>query len=561
MPTIMPAETIEGEQAMTHDYQPEAVPWWQRGIIYHIYPRSFQDSNGDGVGDLRGILSRLGYLAWLGIDAIWLSPIYPSPMVDFGYDVANYTDIDPLFGDLARFDELVAQAHERGIRVMLDYVPNHSSDCHPWFLEARASRASPRHDWYIWADPRPGGEPPNNWLSHWVGSAWEWDDATGQYYLHSFHKTMPDLNWRNPAVREAMLDVMRFWLDRGVDGFRIDAVHQIMKDPQLRDNPPNPAYQPSAAGAQGIAPAREYDTQLHLHDRQHPDIHAVLRALRQVLDSYDSGRPRIACAETRIYDWREWATYYGAAGDELHLPFNFGLTRIAWTAAAIREHVRAIEASVPVGAWPNYVLGTHDDPRLATRIGPRQARVALMLQLTLRGTPTIYYGDEIGMHDVSIPPERQRDPWEHRDPERTPMQWDATPNAGFCPPDVEPWLPVAPDYPAINVASERNDPHSMLALTRALIAARRAMPALTGGDYQPVATVADPCFAYVRQSGDQCCLIALNFSSAEQTLHPAGLGSGRITVSTHLDRAERINLDAFHLRGDEGCLIALEGQV
>jgi alpha-glucosidase len=527
-----------------------AFPWWQRGIIYQIYPRSFQDSDGDGVGDLKGILARLDYLAWLGVDAIWLSPIYPSPMVDFGYDVADYTNIDPLFGDLATFDELVARAHERGIGIIMDYVANHSSDQHPWFQESRASRDNPRRDWYTWADPRPDGAPPNNWLSHWGGSAWEWDATTGQYYLHSFHTTMPDLNWRNPAVKDAMLDVVRFWLERGVDGFRIDAAHQIMKDPELRDNPPNPDYRPGASPA-----GRAYWAQLHLYDRDHPDTHVILRELRQVLDAYSAERPRVACAETRVYDWPKWAAYYGTGLDELHVPFNFGLTRIAWTASAVREVVRAIEASVPSGAWPNYVLGTHDDARLATRIGVPQARVALMLQLTLRGTPTLYYGDELGMHDVAIPPERARDPFEQRDAERTPMQWDGSPNAGFCPLAVEPWLPIASDYPAINVASERADSHSMLALTRALLALRRAAPALAVGSYDPIESAPDACFAYLRQFGDERWLIALNFAGTEQALRLPGMGSGRVALSTQLDRAEDVNLATLHLRGNEGCVV------
>jgi alpha-glucosidase len=559
---------------MADERRHDNFPWWQRGIIYHIYPRSFQDSNGDGIGDLHGILNRLDYLVWLGIDAIWLSPIYPSPMIDFGYDVTSYTAIDPIFGDLATFDELVARAHAHNIRIIMDYVANHTSDQHPWFRASRSSRTNPQRDWYIWADPRPDGSPPNNWLSHWGGSAWEWDETTGQYYLHMFHTTMPDLNWRNPAVKAAMLDVLRFWLDRGVDGFRIDAVAQIMKDPQFRDNPPNPAAtasqpptipqtptSPQVPGAPDKTspsiprPLKEYDTQLHLYDRDHPDIHPILRELRRVLDTYNGQWPRLACAETRVASWQRWAAYYGTTLDELHIPFNFGLIHTPWTAQAVRHLVDTIEASLPPGAWPNYVLSTHDDPRLATRIGPQQARVAILLQLTLRGTPILYYGDEIGMHDIPIPPERVRDRWANRDPARTPMQWNSTPNAGFCPPDVEPWLPIAPDYPQINVAAARADPHSLLTLTHTLITLRRTTPALAIGSYHPIDSAPETCFAYLRQFGSQRRLIALNFTGNTLTLQLPHLGRGRILLSTWLDREEDVDLAALRLRGHEGCII------
>jgi glycosidase len=398
--------------------------WWQRGIIYQIYPRSFQDVNGDGTGDLAGIIRRLDYLSdTLGVDAIWLSPFYPSPMADFGYDVSNYVDVHPVFGDLPIFDRLVDEAHRRGLAVIIDFVPNHSSDQHPWFLESRSSRDNPRRDWYVWADAEPDGSPPNNWLSVFGGGAWEWDEATGQYYLHSFLKEQPDLNWRNPEVKQAMLDVLRFWLDRGVDGFRIDVAHLIMKDPELRDNPPNP--NPPAPGA----PFREYDTQLHLYDKGHADVHAAFRDIRKLLDEYSVERPRMAVGEIHEFDWPVWAGYYGEKLDELHLPFNFALIFGAWTAASVRAIVDGLEAALPAGAWPDYVLGNHDVHRIATRVGPQQARLAMMLLLTLRGTPTLYYGDEIGMQDVEVPPDMVQDPFEKnvpglglgRDPERTPM--------------------------------------------------------------------------------------------------------------------------------------------
>ncbi len=534
------------------------TPWWQHGIIYQIYPRSFKDSNGDGVGDLQGIISQLAYLNWLGVEAVWISPFYPSPMVDFGYDVSNYTDVDPIFGDLATFDELVQQAHQHGIKVIIDLVINHTSDQHPWFLESRSSRDASRRHWYIWADPQPGGSPPNNWVSFFGGSAWEWDAATGQYYLHSYDRRQPDLNWRNPEVQAAMFDVLRFWLERAVDGFRIDAAHMIMKDPQLRDNPPN------LTGARVMPkPMGDYDAQLHLYDKGHPDVHGIYRTLRRLLDSYSVEQPRVAIGEMHILDWKEWASYYGANLDEMHMPINFGLVSAAWNAQALRQSVDTLEAHLPPGAWPNDVLGNHDEPRIASRVGPAQARLAMMALLALRGTPTLYYGDEIGMHNGDIPPERVYDPVEKnipglgRDPARTPMQWDRSPNAGFCPPGTEPWLPIPADYQEINVAVEREDPHSMLTLTRRLIELRRCTLAFTTGSYRPIEGVPDACFVYLRQLSSQRYLIALNFSSNEQTLKLSEMGNGRIVLSTYLDREEPIDLALLRLRSGEGSVIEL----
>jgi len=534
--------------------------WWQSGVIYQIYPRSFQDSNADGVGDLPGIASRLDYLQALGVDAIWLSPIYPSPMADFGYDVADYTAVHPIFGTMADFDALLAQTHAAGLRLILDFVPNHTSDQHPWFVESRSSRHNPRHDWYMWADARPDGSPPNNWLSVFGGPAWEWDGATGQYYLHSFLKQQPDLNWRNPAVKAAMFDAVRFWLDRGVDGFRIDVAHYIMKDPQLRDNPPS-----SGDGRFIHKPIGEYDTQLHLYDHGHPDVHTVYRELRQVLGSYDGSRPRMAVGEIHLFDWQEWASYYGRNLDELHMPFNFGLLKVEWQARAVRQLVDTVEAVLPAGAWPNYVLSNHDESRIPSRYGLAGARLAAMLRLTLRGTPTLYYGDELGMADVPIPPDREQDPWGKRepglgvgrDPERTPMQWDDSPNAGFTPANVEPWLPVSPDYRTVNVQTERDDPASMLNLYWQLLAWRRQSPALHSGSYQPVEQAPDDCFVYLRRRADECVLVALNFSNQEQRLNLRAFGEGKVLVSTRLDRAERVRLADLSLGSSEGVLIGL----
>ena len=474
--------------------------------------------------------------------------------------MSNYTDVDAVFGDLATFDELIQQAHWYGIKVIIDFVINHTSDEHPWFLESRSSRDASRRHWYIWADAKPGGTPPNNWVSHFGGSAWEWDAATGQYYLHSFDKRQPDLNWRNPEVQAAMFDVLRFWLEHEVDGFRIDAAHMIMKDPQLRDNPAN------LSRARAMPkPMGDYDAQLHIYDTGHPDAHGIYRAVRRLLDSYSVEHPRVAIGEMHIPDRKVWASYYGANLDEMHMPFNFGLVSAAWNAQAMRQSVDALEAHLPPGAWPNNVLGNHDEPRIASRVGPAQARVAMLLLLTLRGASTLYYGDEIGMHDGDIPPERVYDPIEKnmpglglgRDPERTPIQWDSSPNAGFCSPGAEPWLPIAADYKQINVAVEREDPHSLLTLTRRLIELRRSKLALTMGSYCAIEGVPDDCFVYLRQSSNQRHLIALNFSGHEQTLKLPEMGKGRIVLSTYLDREGSIDLALFRLRGDEGFVIEL----
>jgi alpha-glucosidase len=361
-----------------------------------------------------------------------------------------------------------------------------------------------------------------------------------------------------------MFDVVRFWLDKGVDGLRIDSAQRIMKDPHLRDNPPNPTPKVTPYKLLG-----DYDSQLHLYDRAHADIHAVYRELRQLLDSYSLQSPRVALGEIHIFDWQEWADYYGQQLDELHMPLNFGLVYVPWKASAVRQLVDAIEAALRPRAWPNYVLDNHDEPRITSRIGPEQARIALMLLLTLRGTPTLYNGDEIGMHNVEIPPQFVHDPREKslpgiglgRDPERSPMQWDSSPNAGFCPPTVKPWLPIADDYQQVNVATQREDRHSMLALTRALLQLRWTTPALSLGSYAPIAGIPEDCFVYVRQSGKQRRLIALNFSGSEQHIHLPAMDSGFIRISTQLDREEPVDLASLRLRSDEGCVIELaDGQ-
>ena len=520
------------------------MTWWQRAVIYQIYPRSFMDSNGDGTGDLPGITSRLDYLEWLGVDAIWISPIFPSPMADFGYDVSDYTDIEPLFGTLHDFDQLLAEAHRRGIRVLLDYVPNHTSDRHPWFVESRASRHNPRRDWYLWRDPSPDGKVPNNWLSAFGGTAWEWDQATGQYYLHTYLKEQPDLNWRNPKVGAAMLDVLRFWFERGVDGVRIDALRQVGKDEQFHDNPPNPDWTPKQ---------RPYNSLLPVYSADRPENLEIVRRFREIADSYPD---RLLIGELWVPIERLVA-YYGERG--LHLPVNFHLITTPWTARSISALIDRYEAALPAGAWPNWVLGNHDRSRVASRVGQAQARVAAMLLLTLRGTPTLYNGDEIGMHDVPIPPQSVRDPFERnvpglglgRDPERTPMQWDGGPHAGFS--TETPWLPLADDYPRANVAGQRGDPRSMLTLHRSLIALRRTTPALAVGTYRSIHTD-DDLLVYEREANGEHRRVALNLSSTLREVAWSG-PHARILLSTHLDRSDERVAGRIELRADEGVVL------
>jgi glycosidase len=507
--------------------------WWQTGVVYEIYPRSFSDADGDGTGDLAGIASRLDYLAWLGVDAIWIAPFYPSPMADFGYDVADYTDVDPLFGSMADFDALLAAAHERGIRVLVDYVPNHTSDRHPWFVESRSSRDNPRADWYYWRDPGPKGELPNNWISMFSGPSWTWNPDREQFYLHTFLAEQPDLNWRNPEARRAMFDVARFWLDRGVDGFRIDVAPMVMKDPELRDNPPNP----SSAEAHRLG---AWAQQLHLNDHAHPDMRELYREFRRMLESYPNDR--VSIGELHHPDYDTWAKYYGERQDEIHVPFNFHLTYSAWTADAVRAAVEGVQGVLPPGAWASWVLGNHDQPRFASphRAGRDQAKAGMLLLLTLRGTPTIYYGEEIGMVDVPVATANARDPVEARepgrgrDPERSPMQWDASPNAGFTRPEATPWLPLASDAVTVNVAGQAEDPGSVLTLTRRLIQVRRKHPVLRVGDFERFGPTPDGTFAFRRVSTDGQLTVVLNLTGDERAV--PGAGPGRVLIGTHRER-------------------------
>jgi alpha-glucosidase len=524
--------------------------WWQTGVIYQIYPRSFQDTNGDGIGDLRGITQRLPYLVELGVNAIWLSPIFPSPMADFGYDISNYTGIDPLFGSLDDFDALLAAAHAQGIKVILDLVPNHTSDRHPWFLESRASRRSRKRDWYIWRDPAANGGPPNNWLSVFGGSAWEYDGASGQYYYHAFLAAQPDLNWRNPSVRSAIYEVMRYWFRRGVDGFRIDAMWHLIKDSEFRDNPPN-------AGFRETDPPHHRLVPLYTVDR--PEVHDLIAEMRRVADEFSD---RLLIGEIYLPVERLVA-YYGRDLSGVHLPFNFSLLSTSWCAPAIAELVSEYEAALPAGGWPNWVLGNHDRPRIASRVGPHQARIAAMLLLTLRGTPTIYYGDEIAMKDVTIAPTQVRDPLEKnipgrglgRDGCRTPMRWDSTTHAGFS--SVEPWLPLGDALDRHSVVSQRGDNTSIFRLYRRLMDLRRKRPALSLGSYGSVRADQN-LLVFTRQHGRERLLVALNFAAeAAAASVPSNEWVGRLLLSSVGDRAGEVVRGSVKLRAHEGAIVDL----
>jgi alpha-glucosidase len=559
-----------------------ALKWWQKGVVYQIYPRSFKDSNNDGVGDLNGIIEKLDYLNdgtpnSLGVEAIWLSPFYPSPMADFGYDVSDYCNVDPIFGNLAAFDRLVSEAHKRGMKVIIDWVPNHTSDQHPWFIESRSSRDNPKRDWYIWRDPAPlqllagergakqppnstnlGGEPvggpPNNWGSFFGGPTWTFDTKTGQYYMHQFVKEQPELNWRNLELRAAMLETLRFWLKRGVDGFRMDVIGLIIKDKDLRDNPPNPN------ASSNLHPNDLFGRLLAVHNMDQDEVHEVIREIRAVLDEFND-----RCGIGELWgDLHRWVRYYGENGDELQLPFNFRLMYEPWQASAMRKSVGDMEAAMPAFAWPNYVLGNHDQPRLASRFGGQaQARLAAMMLLTLRGTPTLYYGDEIGLENGLIPPEKIQDPQginlgaeRTRDVCRTPMQWDGSSQAGFS--TGEPWLPVSADFSTRNVAYQSQDATSIFNLYRHLLWMRRQNPSLHGGSYRAINVNTADCFVYARKMDREQHIIALNFAAEPRTVSIGNIGMAKIILSTHMDREENSDLNHLSLRPFEGVVIKPE---
>lgn len=524
-------------------------PWWETGLIYQIYPRSFQDRNGDGIGDLKGIQARLPYLADLGVTALWLSPIYPSPLVACGDDIADYTAIHPMFGTMADFLALLAAVHQRGLKLILDFVPNHTSDQHPWFRASRSKREHPKRDWYLWKNAKPDGSPPNNWQSHFGGSAWEWDAATGQYYLHLFTKAQPDLNWRNPQVVQAMFAVLRFWLEHGVDGFRVDGIALLLKDAGFQDEPVIPEARKTSELDLSRSRTRTEDQ---------PEVHDLIRQMRRLVDEYGA---RVLIGEL----WQAYeklVAYYGKKADECHLPFNLGLLDSPFTAQAVMKLVHEYEAALPKDAWPNWVLGNHDRDRIASeqRAGAHNARLAQMLLLTLRGTPTMYYGDELGMPNVALPPEKFQDPMaagpgRSRDPARTPMPWDDSPQAGFS--TVAAWLPVAPDYASRNVKRQEAEPASMLQMVKQLIRLRQTSPALNHGAYMQIPVFDRDVMAYLRTGGEESILVVLNFSPRERVVNLAGNSqkSQKVLLSTRLDRTDEVSLNALKLRGHEGLII------
>jgi alpha-glucosidase len=503
--------------------------WWQHAVFYEVYPRSFVDSNDDGVGDLNGIASKLDYLQHLGVNAIWITPCFPSPQVDFGYDVSDYESIDPMYGTLADFDRLVAEGKTRGIKVILDFVPNHTSDQHKWFLESKSSRSSPKRDWYIWRDGKGPNQPPNNWTSTFGGSAWKYDPATGQYYYHYFYAEQPDLNWRNPEVKNAMLDSMRFWYKRGVAGFRLDAVDTLYEDPDLKDNPPLPGNDKF-----GFPNTHE------IYNKKLPEVHDVMREMRKVADEYDA----VLIGETWTQSVAQLREYYGRRNDELQMPMDLMMTEFKQLSApAFREHIGAVESA---GGWPVFVISNHDIMRSYTRWGDGEhnddiAKMMAAMYLTLRGTPIMYYGEEIGMEnygplskdDVRDPIGRRGWPLEKgRDGERTPMQWSDAINAGFT--QGTPWLPVAPSYTTHNVATETGDSRSILNFYRRIVELRRTEPALRDGQYVPVNQEDPNVFAFVRRFKGEAVLVALNMSGSAQTvkldLAKAGFPSAKLSV-------------------------------
>jgi alpha-glucosidase len=523
--------------------------WWRDGVFYQIYPRSFADSNGDGIGDLRGIVARLDHLQWLGIDGIWLNPTMPSPNDDWGYDVSDYCGVHPDLGTLEDLDALVAAAGERGMRVLLDLVPNHTSDRHPWFLDALSGRDARYRDYYVWADPAPDGGPPNNWLSNFGGSAWQPHEPTGQYYLNNFLPSQPDLNWWNDDVRDAFDEILRFWFARGIAGWRIDVCHAIVKDRELRDDP--------AVTEDDHPEVRKLGLK-RVFSMNRPEVHDVLRRWRALADAEKPRR--LLVGETYVLDLDQLLPYYGAGEDELHLAFNFLFVHSPLDAAELRTVAEGVEQGLPELAWPVYTGSNHDAGRLATRWAggdERRARVALMMLLTLRGTPFLYYGDEIGLPEVPIDPANALDPValrtgdasRNRDVCRTPMHWSAEPGGGFTTAEATPWLPFG-DLAAHNVAAQRADPMSVLHLVRDLIALRREHPDLRAGSYERLAAP-DGAWAWRRGEG---FAVALNVADDE-----AGIDGvrGRVAIATDRGRdGEQVD-GTLRLGPYEGVVVAL----
>jgi len=515
--------------------------WQDVNGIYQIYPRSFKDTNGDGVGDIAGITEKLDYIkgstSSLGVDAIWTSPFYRSPMADFGYDISDYYSIDPLFGDLEDFKVFISEAHDRNIKVMVDYVPNHTSDEHPWFIASKSSRDNDKRDWYVWRDPKPDGSPPNNWISVFGGSAWEFDEESGQYYVHSFLTKQPDLNWDNPAVRKAMMDVLDFWLELGVDGIRADAVRWISKDSLLRDDIPNEEFKT------GEDP---FNALIHRYSRYGESLFDYLKEMAATVEKHPD---RIILFEDYIdnhLDLHEQYADFYAVNPSVAAPFNFEGMHTAYSARAFRSYIDDFQKMLTSEQRPFYCFSNHDMPRLASRFGEKQARLIALLQLTLPGIPVVYYGDELGMHNVEIPPEAVQDPFEKqtqlglgRDPERTPMQWSDEENAGFT--TGKPWLPLASDYKERNVESESTNSDSLFSMYRTLLELRRSS-ALRTGVYDEWSDSNDSVFGYTRQSEYEKLLILLNMSDVDGVCGQCFIGgvicdthkSVELSISQHL---------------------------
>jgi alpha-glucosidase len=524
------------------------MSWWKHGVLYQIYPRSFADSDADGIGNIRGVIDHLDHLQWLGVDGIWLSPITCSPNADWGYDVSDYCGVQPEYGTLDDVDELIASAGERGLRVLLDLVPNHTSDRHPWFVDSRSSRTSKHRDWYVWADPKPDGSPPNNWVSHFGGPAWTIDETTGQYDLHNFAPEQPDLNWWNDEVRDAFDGILRFWFDRGIAGFRIDVCHIVVKDAELRDNPP---------ATDDDAPFQRLMGQRFVYNYNRPEVHDVIRRWRSVADGYDP--QRVLLGESVVMELDALMQFYGK-GDELHLPMNMPFIHSKFDGDRLRAIVEQTESVLPDGAWPVWVGSNHDVSHLATRWArgdEAKARMAVMMLLTLRGTTLLYQGDEIGMPDTALEQSDIVDPvgvkfWPARvgrDPERTPMPWTGEEGAGFTQPGTKPWLPFG-DVAACNVAAQRGDAGSILHMTRDLIALRRAKADLQSGDY---ASMPSPDGVWVWRRGDGV-VVALNFSDAPARLDDV---HGTIAIATDRSRDGELVKGALELAASQGVVVTV----
>jgi alpha-glucosidase len=549
------------------DPQGETAQWWQTGVFYQIYPMSFMDSDGDGVGDLQGIISRLDYLndgteTSLGIDAIWLTPIYPSPNRDFGYDISDYRGIDPRYGSMEDFEVLLKEAHDRNIRIVMDLVINHTSNEHPWFVEACKSRDHPHHDWYLWHEGK-NGKAPNNWFAAFDRRAWWWVEEVRKFYLSTWCRYQPEVNWRNPELKKAMFDVIRFWLDMGVDGYRIDVINWFIKDDQFRSNPYKLSLNPP-------------DYQKHLYDRNRPEVHDLCREIRQVVDAYPA---RFALGEVFTNSVKDAASYCGD-GDELHMAFNFAFLFQKWGASNFLRVIDEWDGLLNGRGWPTYTLSNHDLPgRHYSRYAKgketeKRARIAAAMLLTLRGTPFLYYGEEIGMSNRRIPRRKIRDPlgkklWpllKGRDPGRTPMQWDASPHAGFS--TGEPWLPVHPNHTAVNVEKEAADPGSVLSFYRELVWLRKRTPALNQGAYRPLVSEPTDCLAFLRVHEGQTVVVMLNFAGKRVQVpvslreHSSDPLKGTWQVLFGTDRAKGMGMNVgadMELKGYEVLILERKG--